>query len=171
MGYRKRRRSLDAGESEPSAYEDNIGPDVYDNAKTDKIKLKIPKERIPVDTTREVKEAKERRPIHISLGERLRLALARDWELIFKKQSLFSLPSVLTVEMIVDRFRQSQVLNRDLDEFCDGLLAFFDVLLPRALLFRIERHQLLELYNPASADFSASHIYGAEHLGRLFSNF
>ena len=104
-----------------------------------------------------------------------------DWESVTKNLQLVSLPSKLPVNLIMDEYFQEERGRRTagsaevdlLEEVIAGIKEYFDKALGRALLYRFERQQFIELRkllesgDPKWEGKSIGDIYGVEHLSRL----
>ena len=118
-----------------------------------------------------------------SLNLRMPLTLKKhmldEWELITTKREgdarLLKLPRPLSVAQILKDFVQSKQAKADTEQFqlyadlFDGLQLYFDRSCPRVLLYRQEREQWNDIVAKVGQDVSPSHVYGPEHLIRLFS--
>ena len=115
----------------------------------------------------------------IDLPMPLKKKLVNEWSLISEKdpKRLLRLPRPITVRQIfseyVDFKKSKEKLDghslKNIEEFCDSLMIYFDRALPVILLYRHEREQ----YSNASLymehkKLMPSDVYGAEHLSRLF---
>lgn len=123
----------------------------------------------------------ERSAVRIPMMDRLKSILVDDWELVSKKNELVTLPTKYPVGVILDEYFEAQKKSRKLasvesdilEEVVQGLKEYFNKALPRLLLFRFERGQLMdiqaEMDNPTSdlAGKNFTDIYSGQHLLRL----
>ncbi len=103
-----------------------------------------------------------RRSVDIELPLPLRARLADDFEAICRQKMLVPLPHKFPLENVMKRFASDAQPHKDLNEFCKGLIWYFDSCLSSILLYPQERLQF--------RDYTAttpSTIYGADHLLRL----
>lgn len=101
----------------------------------------------------------------------LQMLILEDWEKITKEYHLISLPCVVTVRDILQKWAHRRKLA-DSDkggEYCDLLLHYFDVALPKMLLYRFEVPQYVESYDNANEKRipTPSYHYGGFHLLRF----
>lgn len=104
----------------------------------------------------------------MEIPKELKILLIEDLERVNKYQQILPLPRNPTVRTILEEFtqqrqRKQQETQQNLTE---GILEFFDVILAKALLYRLERPQYADLkfHSPSC---SPSDYYGGEHLLRL----
>ncbi|KAG2196903.1 hypothetical protein INT47_005127 [Mucor saturninus] len=99
------------------------------------------------------------------IPDTLKGLLVDDWENVTKNRQLLNLPREVTVDHILDSFKD-QYHSKDemLDEFIQGIQLYFNKLLSTSLLYRMERKQ----YDEVCVDKEPSSTYGIEHLLRLF---
>lgn len=121
----------------------------------------------------------------------LKKKLVNEWSLISEKEPrrLIRLPRTMTVRKIIDEYlefkKMKEKLGKDeikeVSEFCESLVIYFDRALPVILLYRHERKQYdnaakyMEQKHHSSSSSSGngrtlmpSDVYGGEHLNRLF---
>ena len=128
-------------------------------------------------------EAFHSRPaVRLPIPDHLKALLVDDWENVTKNLSLVPLPSAHPVNEILTAYLEEEKLKRrpgsaewDLvEEVVAGLKEYFDQTLGRILLYRFEREQYFQVRKKMEKgdakfmDKTASDIYGAEHLCRLF---
>lgn len=128
-------------------------------------------------------EAFHSRPaVRLPIPDHLKALLVDDWEYVTKNLSLVPLPAAHPVSEILTAYIEEEKLKRRpgsaewdlLEEVVAGLKEYFDQTLGRILLYRFEREQYfqvrkkMEKGDPKFVDRTASDIYGAEHLCRLF---
>lgn len=128
-------------------------------------------------------EAFHSRPaVRLPIPDHLKALLVDDWENVTKNLSLVPLPSAHPVSEILTAYLEEEKLKRrpgsaewDLvEEVVAGLKEYFDQTLGRILLYRFEREQYFQVRKKMEkgdvkfVDKTASDIYGAEHLCRLF---
>ncbi|KAI8095232.1 MRG-domain-containing protein [Thamnidium elegans] len=113
---------------------------------------------------RDSKEIK-RPEFKLMIPDTLKSLLVDDWENITKNRQILSLPREITVNRILEDFKE-QYDRKDeaLDEFIQGIQLYFNKLLSTSLLYRMERKQYEEL----CVDKEPDNVYGVEHLLRLF---
>ncbi|GAA5798082.1 MRG-domain-containing protein [Helicostylum pulchrum] len=117
-----------------------------------------------IDKARLEEEIK-RPEFKLTIPDTLKSLLVDDWENITKNRQILSLPREITVNRILEDFKeQYDIKDEALDEFIQGIQLYFNKLLSTSLLYRMERKQYEEL----CADKEASSVYGVEHLLRLF---
>lgn len=107
----------------------------------------------------------------------LKRHLVDEWVIITqeKNKRLLKLPckNTSTVRSIIDAFLEEKKVKLDKAQFkwtkelMLSLLRYFDVSLPRILLYRQERGQY-DIISKSSEPFLPSAVYGGEHLLRLF---
>ncbi|KAF2584679.1 hypothetical protein F2Q70_00033800 [Brassica cretica] len=107
--------------------------------------------------------------LKIQMPATLKKQLVDDWENVTQKDKVVKLPRSPTVDEILSN--EANFLRRITDavgEILKGIRCYFDKALPMMLLYKKERQQ----YEEAIVDdVSASTVYGAEHLLRLFVKF
>lgn len=115
--------------------------------------------------------------IQIAMPASLKARLVDDWELITKEQRVVPLPRSPSASEILEKFRQARLpaLQKQgtgpveiLEEVVAGIKLYFDRSLGSLLLYRPERAQYFDWRSKQGNKFSASSLYGAEHLLRLF---
>ena len=108
------------------------------------------------------------RSVSLDLPLPLRARLADDFEAINQQGMLVPLPHKINLHEVIQRFGADQMTNdvniqsSDLQEFCKGLIWYFNCCLPCILLYPKERLQFHEFLQE-----EPSNIYGADHLLRL----
>ncbi|PJF18620.1 hypothetical protein PSACC_01561 [Paramicrosporidium saccamoebae] len=118
--------------------------------------------------------------IHINLGNWARRILYNDWDIISKKQCLHCIPAQITAKMAIDKFLRThpsdlyfstaqRLITRQVIQFCDGLVHYFNIMIGRTLLYRFERPQFLDVLQDSLK--SPADVYGPEYLVRLLRNF
>jgi mortality factor 4-like protein 1 len=112
--------------------------------------------------------------LKIDYSEEIKKSLVDDWDLVTRQKQLVRLPRQITVQNILDKYKEN-VVSSDPDknscgqisELCEGLKDYFDIMLGTQLLYKFERPQysdVLQMY----PDKSPSEVYGIEHFLRLF---
>lgn len=101
----------------------------------------------------------------------LQMLILEDWEKVTKEYHLISLPCIVTVRDILQKWgnRRKMMDTEKGGEFCDLLLHYFDVSLPKMLLYRFEVLQYVERLDAANGKpkSSPSYNYGGFHLLRF----
>ncbi|KAK9477607.1 MRG-domain-containing protein [Lipomyces japonicus] len=112
--------------------------------------------------------------VNILVPDVLKSVITDDWENVTKNAQVVDLPRSPSVKTVLDEFRASYITRRlgnaeteILDEVLSGIELYFDKSLGSILLYRFERQQYLEVTRKYS-DRTVSHVYGPEHLLRLF---
>lgn len=115
--------------------------------------------------------------INISIPKELKNHLVDDWHAINSQHKLAELPAKITVEEIVEKYKQhkkskssassSSVKGQSCEDISNGILEYFNVMLGSQLLYKVERMQYAEILQNYP-DKPMSQIYGAFHLLRLF---
>ena len=115
--------------------------------------------------------------LHVPM--QLKAVLVDDWEQVTKNKRIVKLPPQtprISVSAILQRYRAKTLSDANvtlveqslLDEYLQGLREYFDVALPRLLLYRLERLQLSQLSESAK-DSDMCSLYSGVHLLRLLS--
>lgn len=112
--------------------------------------------------------------VKITIPDDLKQWLIDDWDLITRQKQLVPIPRKKNIKEILDEYVKSRTANPDnglkpgvVQEVAGGIQEYFNVMLGTQLLYKFERTQ----YGDVLAEHSnlpMSHIYGAEHLLRLF---
>lgn len=112
----------------------------------------------------------------LHIPTKLKSILVDDWELVTKDKMIIELPCHYTFDHIVNQFVLessndiSMIQKYQLDEFIEGLREYFQEVLPRLLLYRLERLQYDELIIKKNTnDRKLYKTYGSIHLLRLIS--
>ncbi|MBW0515892.1 hypothetical protein O181_055607 [Austropuccinia psidii MF-1] len=131
------------------------------------------------DVGGEAEEDTPKRPcITILFPEALKLQLVDDWEAVTRKNQVVTLPRNPTVKTLFEEYEQHAIqpstspqAKNLMKEVLAGLKVYFDRSLGHSLLYRNERQQYIEIRKKSGLEGkTASEIYGAEHLLRLFVN-
>lgn len=130
------------------------------------------KHRLETSTPTVEVEEEIRTEVKITIPESLRDLLTLDLSNVENKKKLIKLPSKITVENVIDEYKKYQKLkstgNDDIiNEICEGILKYFNVMLGTQLLYETEKpqHHVIRLKHP---DKKMSKIYSSFHLLRLF---
>nr|AFD29601.1 MRG-1 [Schmidtea mediterranea] len=117
--------------------------------------------------------------------ENLRLWLADDWDLITRQSRLSRLPTRMSVDDVLARYKSHcECLrmeegdnegffnkNRDMRfEFVEGMRKYFNTSIGSLLLYKFERQQYFEVVNTNESKKDMSSIYGSMYLLRLLVN-
>ncbi|XP_067040321.1 mortality factor 4-like protein 1 [Acropora muricata] len=112
--------------------------------------------------------------VKIAIPDDLKQWLIDDWDLITRQKQLVPIPRKKNITEILDEYIKSRAANPDdglkpgvVQEVADGVQEYFNVMLGTQLLYKFERTQ----YGDVLVDhpnLPMSHLYGAEHLLRLF---
>lgn len=112
--------------------------------------------------------------VKITIPDDLKQWLIDDWDLITRQKQLVPIPRKRNIKEILDEYIKSRADNPEdglkpgvVQEVADGVQEYFNVMLGTQLLYKFERTQ----YGDVLADhpnLPMSHLYGAEHLLRLF---
>ena len=138
-----------------------------------------------IDGSKQEEAFHSRPAVRLPIPDHLKALLVDDWENVTKNLSLVPLPSAHPVSEILTAYLEEEKLKRrpgsaewDLvEEVVAGLKEYFDQTLGRILLYRFEREQYFQVRKKMEkgdvkfVDKTASDIYGAEHLCRLFGEF
>lgn len=100
--------------------------------------------------------------------------LVDDWHAINAQHKLVEIPAKITVEDIVERYKQRKAKSggtvgkgQSCEDISNGILEYFNVMLGSQLLYKVERTQYADILQKFP-DKPMSQIYGAFHLLRLF---
>lgn len=114
--------------------------------------------------------------IILHIPTKLKSILVDDWELVTKDKMIVELPCRFTFDDIVNEFNTDSstdigmIQKYQLDEFIEGLREYFQEVLPRLLLYRLERLQYDEVIMKKNTnDRKLYKTYGSIHLLRLLS--
>lgn len=118
-------------------------------------------------------DAQVGKPVKIQIPPTLKKQLVDDWESITQQDKLIKLPRSPNVDTILSKYMEYNSLKDgshgmttdQSQEIVNGLLCYFNKVLPVLLLYKKERQQYIEA---VVGDVSPSATYGAEHLLRLF---
>lgn len=102
----------------------------------------------------------------------LQRQLVDDWEFVTKERKLVPLPREPSVQLVLHKWinGRRQSTDKATREVAEGLQTYFDVALPKLLLYKFERRQYNNIFRtgaPTDDTLLPSAIYGAEHLLRL----
>ncbi|CAG0890882.1 unnamed protein product, partial [Darwinula stevensoni] len=111
------------------------------------------------------------------LPDELNAFLVEDREMVVRKGKLLTLPASPSVDQLIDTYVTHRAClpnnninkERAIVEVMEGLKDIFNALLGSQLLYKYERAQYIEIMSE-QIDSSASQLYGATHLLRLFVN-
>lgn len=142
----------------------------------DVIKKKRP--RLDTSVSNEGEEKINKTEINISIPKDLKTFLVDDWHAINSQHKLAELPAKITVEEIVDKYKQHKKSKsggsgsgggkgQSCEDISNGILEYFNVMLGSQLLYKVERTQYADILQKYP-DKPMSQIYGAFHLLRLF---
>lgn len=156
-----------ASSSTPASKETNKTAD------DDATKRKRP--RLDTSVSNEGEEKINKTEINISIPKELKTYLVDDWHAINTQHKLVELPAKITVEEIVEKYKQHKKAkssasggkNQSCEDISNGILEYFNVMLGSQLLYKVERMQYSDMLSKYP-DKPMSQIYGAFHLLRLF---
>lgn len=102
----------------------------------------------------------------------LQRQLVDDWEFVTKERRLVPLPRELSVQDVLNKWinGRRQSTDKATREVAEGIQTYFDVALPKLLLYRFERQQYNNIFRtgtPRDETLLPSAVYGPEHLLRL----
>ncbi|KAI9225737.1 MAG: MRG-domain-containing protein [Piptocephalis tieghemiana] len=102
----------------------------------------------------------------------LKALMVDDFERVTRLQQLVTLPRTPNVANILHLYGQEDgdAEKKDLEVYAPALVAIFDLMLPNALLYRLERAQWAS-HLTDSPDARPSQVYGYEHLLRLLGEY
>lgn len=127
----------------------------------------------------------KRLDVHIKMPDELKQWLVDDWEAVVHQRKLLEVPAKCSVEDITNQYLQSKKSiktvsssssnstssswpkEHTLNDFINGLLEYFNVMLGSQLLYKYERAQYAEMLQ-RHPDTQLSQLYGSFHLLRLF---
>ncbi|XP_035221502.1 mortality factor 4-like protein 1, partial [Stegodyphus dumicola] len=114
--------------------------------------------------------------IKIKIPDELKHWLVDDWDQVTRQKKLVQLPARVNVDTIISDYVKQKLSVKGITpnketaivETTNGIREYFNVMLVKQLLYKIEQpqHAELVLENP---DSTASQLYGAIHLLRLFT--
>lgn len=112
--------------------------------------------------------------VKITIPDDLKQWLVDDWDLITRQKQLVPIPRKKNIKEILDEYIRSRTVNPDdglkpgvVQEVADGIQEYFNVMLGTQLLYKFERTQYGDVLTE-HPNLPMSHLYGAEHLLRLF---
>lgn len=112
--------------------------------------------------------------VKITIPDDLKQWLIDDWDLITRQKQLVPIPRKKNIKEILDEYIKSRTANPDegfkpgvVQEVADGIQEYFNVMLGTQLLYKFERTQYGDIL-AEHTNLPMSHLYGAEHLLRLF---
>lgn len=112
--------------------------------------------------------------VKITIPDDLKQWLIDDWDLVTRQKQLVPIPRKKSVKEILDEYIKSRTENPDdglkpgvVQEVADGIQEYFNVMLGTQLLYKFERTQYGDVLTEHT-NLPMSHLYGAEHLLRLF---
>lgn len=137
--------------------------------------IKRKRQRLDTSVSNEGEEKIIKTEINISIPKDLKTYLVDDWHAINSQHKLVDLPANITVEDIVEKYKQHKKTKssagsgkgQSCEDISNGILEYFNVMLGSQLLYKVERTQYAEMLDK-HPDKPMSQIYGAFHLLRLF---
>lgn len=112
--------------------------------------------------------------VKITIPDDLKQWLIDDWDLVTRQKQLVPIPRKKNIKEILDEYIKSRTSNPDegfkpgvVQEVADGIQEYFNVMLGTQLLYKFERTQYGDVL-AEHTNLPMSHLYGAEHLLRLF---
>lgn len=139
--------------------------------------IKKKRQRLDTSVSNEGEEKINKTEINISIPKDLKSYLVDDWHAINTQHKLAELPAKITVEEIVDKYKQHKKSKsgggsgggkgQSCEDISNGILEYFNVMLGSQLLYKVERTQYADILQKYP-DKPMSQIYGAFHLLRLF---
>lgn len=139
--------------------------------------VKKKRQRLDTSVSNEGEEKINKTEIIISIPKDLKNHLVDDWHAINSQHKLAELPAKITVEEIVEKYKQHKKAKssasstggkgQSCEDVSNGILEYFNVMLGSQLLYKVERMQYAEILQNYP-DKPMSQIYGAFHLLRLF---
>lgn len=139
--------------------------------------IKKKRQRLDTSVSNEGEEKINKTEINISIPKDLKSYLVDDWHAINTQHKLAELPAKITVEEIVDKYKQQKKSKsgagtgggkgQSCEDISNGILEYFNVMLGSQLLYKVERTQYADILQKYP-DKPMSQIYGAFHLLRLF---
>lgn len=146
------------------------------NKTIDEDVIKKKRQRLDTSVSNEGEEKINKTEINISIPKDLKSYLVDDWHAINTQHKLAELPAKITVEEIVDKYKQHKKSKsggsgsgkgQSCEDISNGILEYFNVMLGSQLLYKVERTQYADILQKYP-DKPMSQIYGAFHLLRLF---
>lgn len=140
--------------------------------------VKKKRQRLDTSVSNEGEEKVIKAEINISIPKELKNHLVDDWHAIHSHHKLAELPAKVTVEEIVERYKQHKKIKSSAsgsggkgghssEDISNGILEYFNVMLGSQLLYKVERMQYADILQK-HPDKPMSQIYGSFHLLRLF---
>ncbi|KAL9972350.1 hypothetical protein ACROYT_G018635 [Oculina patagonica] len=112
--------------------------------------------------------------VKLTIPDDLKQWLIDDWDLVTRQKQLVPIPRKKSVKEILDEYIKSRTASPDdglkpgvVQEVADGIQEYFNVMLGTQLLYKFERTQYGDVLTDHT-NLPMSHLYGAEHLLRLF---
>jgi mortality factor 4-like protein 1 len=146
------------------------------NKSIDEDVIKKKRQRLDTSVSNEGEEKINKTEINISIPKDLKTYLVDDWHAINSQHKLAELPAKITVEEIVEKYKQQKKSKgisggggkgQSCEDISNGILEYFNVMLGSQLLYKVERTQYADILQKYP-DKPMSQIYGAFHLLRLF---
>lgn len=147
------------------------------NKSIDEDVIKRKRQRLDTSVSNEGEEKIIKAEINISIPKELKNHLVDDWHAINSQHKLAELPAKITVEEIVEKYKQHKKTKssasssggkgQSCEDISNGILEYFNVMLGSQLLYKVERQQYADILKE-HPDKPMSQIYGAFHLLRLF---
>lgn len=144
------------------------------NRTSDDDVIKKKRQRLDTSVSNEGEERINRTEINITIPKELKTYLVDDWHAINAQHKLVEIPAKITVEDIVERYKQRKAKSggtvgkgQSCEDISNGILEYFNVMLGSQLLYKVERTQYADILQKFP-DKPMSQIYGAFHLLRLF---
>lgn len=162
----------------PSASTSTIPANRDSNKPIDEDVIKKKRQRLDTSVSNEGEEKINKTEINISIPKDLKTYLVDDWHAINSQHKLAELPAKITVEEIVEKYKQHKKTKssssgsaggkgQSCEDISNGILEYFNVMLGSQLLYKVERTQYADILQKYP-DKPMSQIYGAFHLLRLF---
>jgi mortality factor 4-like protein 1 len=139
--------------------------------------VKKKRQRLDTSVSNEGEEKSIKTEINITIPKDLKAFLVDDWHAINSQHKLVELPAKITVEQIVEKYKQNKKSKsaasgnggkgQSCEDISNGILEYFNVMLGSQLLYKVERMQYADILQKYP-DKPMSQIYGAFHLLRLF---
>lgn len=112
--------------------------------------------------------------VKITIPDDLKQWLIDDWDQVTRQKQLVPIPRKKNIKEILDEYIKSRSTHSDdglkpgvVQEVSDGIQEYFNVMLGTQLLYKFERTQYGDVLTE-HMNLPMSHLYGAEHLLRLF---
>ncbi|KAJ7385131.1 Mortality factor 4-like protein 1 [Desmophyllum pertusum] len=112
--------------------------------------------------------------VKITIPDYLKQWLIDDWDQVTRQKQLVPIPRKKNIKEILDEYIKSRSTHSDdglkpgvVQEVSDGIQEYFNVMLGTQLLYKFERTQYGDVLTE-HMNLPMSHLYGAEHLLRLF---